>query len=468
MKLSSLTGAVAAALLATGATAAEPTKKKALAEPPPPAWLDTLTIDGYLDAGVAVNFANPFNRFNFGHLFTDRASWPQFNQGVLTIERPLDPKATDIDFGFKVQGLIGTDGRYTHYLGELDYLIHDRTQLALVEAHGLVHLPILTQGGVDIKVGQFVTLNGTEVITAKDNLFYTHSYIFNFGPFMHTGVMTTTHATDWLDVYAGVTTGTNTSIGWPGDNNSAAAFHGGFIFNLLDGELTIAAITHSGPDNPKQLDPLGVGWPNTPLGCACDPNHTWRFYNNLTTTWKPTENLTLITDIAYFRESGGNPISVTGLPYDALDAFGAALGFDPTLIPSRPQGADAYGVAQYISYKVNDIFTVNGRVEYFRDNKNFFVAGFPGYFDAVNTGHGFFAPSVLFAPAPTSYLELTAGVTISPPVPENPVIKGLILRPEFRWDTSLNGTAPFFGPNGSRKRSTGMFAMDVIVPFSIR
>jgi hypothetical protein len=444
MKLQFLTGVAAAALLAHAANAADLASKKKAPEPPPtPEWLDTLTIDGFLDGGVVVNFANPVTRQNFGHLFTDRANWPQFNQGILTVQRPLDPKATGIDFGFKIQGMLGTDARYSHYLGELDYLIHDRTQLALVEAHGLVHLPILTQGGVDIKFGQFVTYNGFEVIPAKDNLFYTHSYIFNFGPFMHTGVMTITHATEWLDVLAGVTTGVNTSIGWPGDNNNAAAFHGGFMMNLLDGKLLINAITHSGPENAKQTDPLGVGWPDIPTACACNPNTTWRYYNNLTTTWKATDELTFITDIAYFRDDGWNAHAITG----------------------QPQGVEAYGVAQYVSYKASDIFTINGRVEYFRDNNNFFVAGFPGYFDAVNVAHGFYAPSVLFAPGPTSYLELTAGVTITPPIPDNPFITGLIIRPEFRWDTSLNGSTPYAG---GTKRTTGMFAMDVIIPFKFR
>ena len=107
----------------------------------------------------------------------------------------------------------------------------------------------------------FATYNGAEVIPAKDNLFYSHSYIFNYGPFIHTGAMVTTHVKPWLDVYTGVTSGVNTSLGWPGDNNAAASFHGGFGFNLLDGNLTIMAITHTGPENQRQTDPLGVGWP---------------------------------------------------------------------------------------------------------------------------------------------------------------------------------------------------------------
>lgn len=460
MKWIYLTTVAAASLTASLAFAADVSTTKKAPPPPPPAWLDTLSVDGYVEGGVAINFNQPFNKVNWGHLYTDRASWPQFNGAVLTVTRPLDPKATGYDFGFKLQGQIGTDMRYNHYMGILDYAIHDRTQIGPLEANVSAHLPwtsMVSEGGIDVKAGLFPTYNGAEVMYAKDNLFYSHSYIFNFGPFMHTGVMVTTHARSWLDIYTGVTTGVNTSIGWPGDNNSAAAFHGGFGLNLLDGDLSVMGIVHHGPENPKQLDPLGVGWPNTPLACVCNPNTANRTYVNLTTTWHATENLTFVTDMAFNRESGGNPIEVTGFP---AGTFG---------LPLKPQGADSYAIAQYASYQVNDLFKVNGRVEFYRDNKNFFVAAFPGYFGLANLIHGFPCPECLFRPGGvgTSYLALTAGVTITPAIPEMPVIKGLILRPEFRWDTAVNGTQPFFGPNGAMRSSQGMFNMDVIVPFSL-
>jgi hypothetical protein len=191
----------------------------------------------------------------------------------------------------------------------------------------------------------------------------------------------------------------------------------------------------------------------TSIGCVCNPNTANRTFTNLTTTWKATENLTFITDMAYNRESGWNPT--------VANVFTGQL---------KPQGADSYAIAQYASYKVNDLFKVNGRVEYYRDNKNFFVAGFPGYFDLQNVLHGFPCPSCQFAPGAagtgTSYLALTAGVTITPELPKMPVISGLIIRPEFRWDTSVNGATPFFGRYG-RTSSQGMFNMDVIVPFSL-
>jgi len=43
---------------------------------------------------------------NFGQLFTDKANSAFLNQASLTVQRPLDPKATGYDFGFKFQAML--------------------------------------------------------------------------------------------------------------------------------------------------------------------------------------------------------------------------------------------------------------------------------------------------------------------------------------------------------------------------
>jgi hypothetical protein len=453
MKLSYLAGVAAAALVAGSAFGADAPNKKEPPAPQPTFW-DSVTITGAIDGGVTVNFANPFNNLNFGRLFDDRADTPTFNQAFLNIQRPLDPKATGYDFGFKFVGLVGEDARYTHYIGELDYAIHSRTQIAPLEAHALAHFPWvspLSQGGIDLKIGQFVTPLGAEVITAPDNPFYSHTYIFNFGPFQHTGVLVTDHVNSWLDIGAGVTSGENTGLGWAGDNNNAASILGTITLTLLDGNLVINAGTHDGPENPKQLDPLGVGWPlgvvgGTPAACGCSPSSAWRYLNDINATWKATDRLTFIVDSAYYRDEGWDVNPFTG----------------------RAQGVTAYGAAGYALYKIDDIFKIGGRLEIFRDNNNFFVAGFPGYFDAVNVEHGYPAPSVIVAGPQnrgTTYLSLTAGVTITPELPQNAWVKNIIMRPELRWDTTLNDTTPFAG---GTKRSTVTFGLDAIIPFTLK
>jgi len=425
--IAAVIGAVAFAA-GTGVPALAADLKVLKAPPAAPSWWDTFEISGHIEAGVTFNGDRPADGLNFGHLFSDRANTLLLNQALLTVQRPLDPKATGFDFGFKFQAMYGTDARYTHFLGEFDQSISDRNQFDIVEAHALFHLPWLTSGGMDVKIGQYVTLEGAEVIFAPDNLLYTHSYIFNFGiPFKHTGIMTTTHVNSVFDLYLGIDTGVNTTFGNSlncfncGDNNKAVAFHGGIGLNLLDGKLTVLATTHIGPENPNTTA--------VQAACACDPNSALRYLNDVTITWKATDKLTFITDLNYIRDDG----------------FGATGG----------------GVAQYVGYAINDWLKIVGRGEIWRDNNGFFVAAFPGNLDFVMAEHG--NPAAVVIPGPvTTYAALTAGLNITPEVPKGGPVKAVIWRPEIRYDTTLNGANAFAA---GTKSSQFTFGGDVIVRF---
>jgi hypothetical protein len=405
--------------------------------PAPPSWWSTLTIDGYVEGGITGTSPKPADGINFGSLFTDKADRPLLNQALVTIQRPLDPKATGYDFGFKLQTLYGSDARSTQFLGEFAHSINSIDQFNIVEAYGIAHLPWLTSGGIDVKAGQYVTLEGAETIYALTNPFYSHSYIFNFGiPFKHTGAMTITHVNSTIDIYAGIDTGVNTTFGneiFPnglpsannGDDNKAAAFHGGIALNnLFDGALTIMATTHIGPENPDT--------PAIAAACNCNPNGALRYLNDVMATWTVNKQLTLTTDLNYIRDDG----------------FHATGG----------------GAAQYAVYTINDWLKFGVRGEIWRDNNSFFVAAFPGNFDFVNAELGL--PNGSFTGGSTTYAEVTTGFTITPSVPTNPLgIKQVIMRPEIRYDTSLNGTTPF---GGGTKSSQFTFAGDLIIPFTIK
>jgi hypothetical protein len=407
--------------------------------PPPPDWWSTVTATGVIEGGITVNPQNPPDGLNFGHLFTDKASSPLLNQVALTLQRPLDPKATGYDFGFKIQFLYGSDARYTQYLGEFGYAIDDRNQIALQEAWGVLHLPWLFAGGIDVKAGQWVTLEGAETIDPTTNYLYTHTYIFNFGiPFTETGVLAIWHVDPLLDIYSGISGGVNTTLGYRrGDNNGRPAFVGGIGLNLLDGNLTILASTHIGPELPDTFGFPGTNTVNEVGLCFCNPNVALRYLNDITATWKVNDGLTLITDLNYIRDDG---FKTTG-----------------------------YGVAQYAVWSVLDWLKIVGRIEVWRDNgvspdngithTGFFVAGFPGNFDFINAEWGFLNTS--FVEVPTTYLALTAGLNITPPVPEGYFVKGIVFRPEVRFDTSLNQTRPFDGSGFGGRGFPGIPALGI-------
>src|ERR1700749_1922100 len=145
--------AAAPAAAPSGAREPAPAAPAAAEAPPPGLWIDGIHLSAQIEAGITGNPNGPKN--NFGQLFTDKPNTVLLNQLLLTANKPLDPKATGFDWGFKLQGMYGSDARYTQFLGELNRVNpEDRNQLDVVEAKVLAHLPWITEGGGGFKVGK--------------------------------------------------------------------------------------------------------------------------------------------------------------------------------------------------------------------------------------------------------------------------------------------------------------------------
>lgn len=380
-------------------------------------WMNSIKLGAQIEGGVSFNPAGP--KTNLGQAFTDHPNQAQLNQVLVTVAREIPKDASGWEVGFKLQGLYGSDARYTHLIGLLDDAVHARNQFDLVEANVALHVPVPTAGGLDVKAGVYATPLGYETIDPAASPFYSHSYIFTWGlPFKHTGVLATLHATEVVDLYAGIDTGTNTSFGTGGDNNSAAAFTTGFGLNLLGGDLTVLALTHIGPENASLR-------PGRPLGVA-DANHFNRYYNDAYATWKATDKLSFTTELSYARDDYA--------------------------------GAEAVGAAQYVAYALSETLTLNGRAEVFRDGKGFFVGAYPGNLDYINAERG--RPNTAVGGPHATYGELTFGATYKPALPWP--VSGLMIRPELRYDHGLAGPRPF---NGGRDRGALTIASDFVLGF---
>ena len=406
--------------------------------PAPPSkeaqWTDAVTFGLQFEGGIIGNAANPKNGINFGQAFTDKSNDFQFNQVLATITRPLDPKATGYDFGFKLQALGGTDARYTRWTYFGRGQSGTRFQGDIVEANVLLHTPWLTEGGIDFKAGMYSTPMGAETIDPSTNSFYSKSYIFNYGlPYKHTGILATAHVTSVVDLYAGVDTGVNTTVGvGSGDNNGTAAIMAGIGLNLMGGDLMVMALTHIGPENPS----MGPG-------AVQDANKYNREIADVVVTWKATGSLTLITEFNYIHDD--NPFITT--------ANGSAAN-----------GASAWGLAQYFGYSLTDEVTLNARLEVFADSKNFFVAAFPGNnaFNAAQSGYALTNAFSVPGNSGTTYGAITLGATYKPKMDWLPVAATLLIRPEIRYDASLNGRKPF---NGGKDNGAFTFGTDFVLTF---
>lgn len=413
--------------------AAKVVKKKAAPAPVAPApvkpaasWWDGVTFDGFVNASSMFNTKKDTNNMNFGR-FMDDKDGVTFNRIQLNLGRAIDVTSKDYDVGFKVQALYGSDARYTRALDFLDKTMGDsRNQVDVAEANVLVHTPWFTDGGFDLRIGKYYDMESAETLDPTGNFFYSHSYIFLFGdPYNHTGVMTTLHATPWLDLYLGVSTGMNTT-GFHGDNNDAVSFQGAIGLNL--GEVTSTLTTHIGPETADAAVRNGL------VNARIDADESIRALSTWTTVWKYSDTITLTTDLNWI--------------------------FDENL--NNGKRADGFGWAQYGTYKINDVYSVGVRGELWRDVEGVYVCQFAANQDYIRSFEGVAARSARsVCGGKTTYGSLTAGLNISPDLGKS-VFKGLTFRPEVRYDSSLNDTRPF---NDSRDRSQFTFGGDMILKF---
>ena len=168
---------------------------------------DSNSTAGSRAASPAIRTA-PTDNHNFGHLFTDRSNEPLLNQLSIVGERALDPNATGFDWGFKAWFMYGSDARYTKSVGFLISVTDDRVQPDFPELYASAHIPIGSTGGIDLKVGKYADPMSAETIDPRNNVFYSHSYIFNFGvPLNDLGALAIFHVNKYLDLYAGVNVG---------------------------------------------------------------------------------------------------------------------------------------------------------------------------------------------------------------------------------------------------------------------
>ena len=372
-----------------------------------------------LDSGISASTGQPKDNQLYGHVFTDRDGEPLLNQATVTVERVLVPEPGKFDYGFKFQATAGSDARFLNPLGEFDRLTNDRNTFAVVEAYGNFHAPVLTEGGLDLKLGQFASPEGAEVIYPSGNFFYSHSYTFNFGiPLQHLGAMLTLHANKYLDVYGGVVRGANIGLD---DNNDVLSFIGGFVLTVLDGKLVVAANTSIGAENDAVFQgTLGFG------GHRIDTNSDLRYYNEANVTYKATDKLTLTGDFTYTRDDG----------------------FE----------TQCYGFAQYVTYTVNKFITAGVRGEIFRDSDGFFVAQFAENDDFVDLERGSLSnidPRTVGAGGDATYAAVTVGVNVKP-------IDHVLIRPELRYDKELGGRHAYTDSTQSHQ-FTG--AIDVLITF---
>ncbi|WP_158808586.1 outer membrane beta-barrel protein [Beijerinckia sp. L45] len=398
---------------------------------------DGIEYHAQFEGGILGNASNSANGQNIGHLYTDRSNTPQINQALLTVAKNIDPKATGYAFGFTAQALFGSDERYNHFLGFADSNITGRNQFGLVQGYGAAHLPWFTEGGVDLKVGLYSSPQGYETLDPSTNPFYSHSYTYNYAvTFNHTGILSTTHVNNTLDIWLGVDTGNQTTFGGGDPNRQIAGFVGFGLNHLFEDKLTVLALSHIGPEQSLLVDP--------------NAKSDLRYYNDVVLTYKINDDWTSVTELNYTKDEFGN----------------APGGFSTTGIPLPTGSASYYAIAQYFGYALNKEVTLNARGEVARDDKGFFVANFPDNLGLVRGEKGLPVANPTLLPGPTTYGAITLGLTYKP----SNLPKGFALvmvRPEIRYDRALSNNSPFIvnSNTGAAHKDQFTFGGDVTIGF---
>jgi hypothetical protein len=361
-----------------------------------------VNIYGYAKGGFFHNFSAPgslgptyfgYNNFN-NKIILDKIS--------LNVERPVDPTKKAFDVGFHVEGIYGADAALIHSNGMMDTQT-GRNQWDLLQGYVDVALPGLP---VRLRAGKWIELAGFEQFSANiygafgdpARAFYSYGYQFLYAePGTQTGALATFVLNPRWTFDAGFTRGWNQSTR---DANDSPDFLGRVTFAPSD-KTSVVFVMTEGPEFPA-----GVGR-NLPPG----DNRDWWTALDLVITHKPSDQLSL------------------GLGADCVTA---------PHIPGLPGGVQEWGgLAGYVSYAVDQHFTLNTRLEWYKDAANGFSTG---------------------APSSANYFEITLGMPVKP-FPKNDIFSHLLLRPEVRYDHS---DRPVFA--GSRQNQI-TFSLDALFTF---
>lgn len=377
-------------------------------------WWRGITLAGRIDGGIMANPARPDNGINFGDFIGDHANQAQLNQFALTLSRAIDTTKDDYSFGFTLEASYGSDSRYYHLLGISDRALNARYQIIPSQAHVDAHLPWFTKLGIDMHAGILQAPMGPEAFDPSARPFYTFSYTGQYSvPFEHVGMMATIHVTPMIDVLTGIDTGNQTTFGHNDNNDAPAGYAGIALNNLADGKLTITELSRFGPEDAR-------------LALGGEANHDMRFWNDLMAVYQATPTVKLTGEFNYLHDNGLR--------------------------------ADTYSFVSYLSWNFAKNLTFNYRGEIYRDNTGLMVVNFLSDQGYMNGIAGRNAP-IESAP-PTTYGDMSLGVTYRTSLSKD--LGFFAIRPEVRFDRSLNGTSPF---NDGRNSGMFTFGGDAMIGF---
>jgi hypothetical protein len=375
-------------------------------------------------------------RINFGVAPNFQANQWMGNQYYFILENALEQN-DEINFGFRVDSLFGNDWAFNYMQGLLNNVFRPIGSFAgydPAQFYGEVHLPVLTEGGIDVKVGRFYTLAGYEVVPAIGRPLLSVPYMFTFGqPFTHMGVMTTTHLTDRINVYNGLINGWDRFI----NERYQPGYMGGFSWTSEDEKTALAFTTVWGANQfprflPGNQQIYPTGYINVPSAAGFENpgyNNNYRLLFTTVLTHKWTDKLTQVIETDQGMER-----NVPGLASNIVDGVVQTTA-------AKSQQWQSFG--NWFLYQITPKLTGVWRSEVFWDQQG----GRVGIQSEITTprGKNFVGDR---------FYEMTAGLIWKPQ-------PWLWVRPEVRYDWTQYH--PYYDSGTKKSQFTG--GLDVIITF---
>ena len=145
----------------------------------------------------------------------------QMNQNFLRIDRSVDASKKEFQLGGRVEMILpGTDARTTISRNLLNNQLNQnggfvQYPIDLFQAYGEAFLPGVGPDGTTVRMGKFATHMEWELVQGAETPFLSRSYLFQYNPFTHTGIWSTTPLNDTWTMSNGLALGNDNWFGAP-------------------------------------------------------------------------------------------------------------------------------------------------------------------------------------------------------------------------------------------------------------
>ena len=204
-----------------------------------------IRVYGHVEGSYTYNLDKPFRDVNAGRVFDIENESPLLNQLSLNVQRHVVISGREFDVGGRVEFMFGTDARFIHANGLLDF--HDNDSPAAPprprrSSTSRKPTPTWPSPSATACGSGRASSATSSTIDPNASVFYSHSYTFGAAlPFTLTGIYGTYQFNDQLTVDAGISRGWDQALE---DNNGAIDFFGRVKYNFSRDTSVAAAVHH--------------------------------------------------------------------------------------------------------------------------------------------------------------------------------------------------------------------------------